>query len=187
MFLKTQTIDHYQEDIGQALGLTPEVIKTCRERILFCSFANYVQIYSLFDSREEAPKEMTTCTGDLQRCLQMISDPLQYEYTLMMFLNIQQHSLKGVALYELLNDKNMSKEEKQKAKMIKTMLELTFEDSGDNDSFKADPLNLIRRIDLVKKSHSNFDTYMNMVNSKIYRQTGDDFDIDSFLSDLNLN
>lgn len=186
MFLKTQTIDHNQEDIGLALGLTIDAKRTCQERILFCSFANFVQVNSLFDSRDEAPKDMTTCTGDLQRCLQMISDPLEYEYTLMMYLTLQRQSLKGIALYDVLNDKNMSKEDRKKVKLIQTMLEMQSDEESEDD-LKADPLNLMRRIDLVKKSHANFDTYMNMVNSKIYRQTGGDFDIDSFLSDLNLN
>jgi hypothetical protein len=116
----------------------------------------------------------------------MISDPLEYEYTLMMYLTLQRQSLKGIALYDVLNDKNMSKEDRKKVKLIQTMLEMYSEEETQDD-LKADPLNLMRRIDLVKKSHANFDTYMNMVNSKIHHQTGNDFDIDDFLNDLNLN
>ena len=79
MVLSTKELNHELDDFHGALGITDYTRTKCRERIFFTAMANALQRRELFEDEDDAPKHMRTVTGDLQRCLHLISDPLEYE------------------------------------------------------------------------------------------------------------
>lgn len=187
MEIQSIEFNHNASDIATAMDISNLTERKCRERVMFCSFSNFVQVDELYDSREDAPKELTTFTGDLQRCLSMITDPIEYQYTLLVFMGLQRQCLKYSALFDILEKDTDNKAEKNKRELLRSLLEFAASDNEEDSQFG--PSNMLKRIKLIKQSHHNFDTYMNLVNSKIYNQTssGSDFDVDDLLNDLGLN
>lgn len=191
MILKTTEFDHSAKTIHQALSLPENVRSICKERILFCSFANFLQKAELYEDPEDAPKSMTTCSGDLSRTLSMINDQTEYEYTLLSFINTHQMSKMALGYYQFMSDVSNSKENRLKAKLMAMAAEMKLAEEAKAEDMESElkytPSNLVKRISFVKKSHYNFDTYYNMVNSiKIDDFTDEsddkpDFDIDDLL------
>lgn len=199
MYLKTLSLNHDQANLNTALGLSNETQLLCRERILFTHFNNSLQAVELFEDMDDAPKELRTVTGDLQSCLQMIEDPLQYEFTLLTFFQHHRVATDMFNLYRMMTDESLPEEHRLKAKLasiagdlaIKKALEEKREEQKDDpetsqvfddmDSLaeQLTPSSLLKRIKLVKKSRSNFNRYLDMLNN---RSTDSEFDIDDLLN-----
>jgi hypothetical protein len=196
MILKNQEFDHEAKTVHKALNLTDGITKKCRERILFSSFANFLQREELYEDPDDAPKNMSTASGDLQRTLGMISDQTEYEYTLFCFVNTHQLSKMALSYYKFMSDISNSKQDRLKAKLLamaadlKLREELKDEKEIGDEQFLLTPANLIKRITLVKQSHYNFDTYCNLIskfdNTKDIEEmsTDPDLDIDDLLKDI---
>jgi hypothetical protein len=62
-------------------------------------------------------------------------------------------------------------------------------DKDDDDDTEEDEIDnitvntTIKRIDIVKSSHYNFDTYMSLVVKKLSSRPDSDFNVDDFLKD----
>lgn len=189
MILKDREFNHSKDQFHEAMNIPSYLRTKCRERIFFTSFSNALQRQELFEDPEDAPKDMSTVTGDLQRCLRMISDPLEYEYTLLTFYGHQRMAMEGYKRYEFLNSKDQSKEDKLKLSIINLIQELKANDEDDEDEEEdaIDRLSsstLLERINIVKQSHYNFDTYLKLVIKKLSSRPNDDFNVDDFLKDI---
>lgn len=197
MILKTTEFDHDAKTIHSALNLPYNLIAKCRERILFSSFANFLQRIELFEDPDDAPKNMTTASGDLQRTLGMITDQSEYEYTLFCFVNTHQLSKVALSYYNFMSDLSNSKQDRLKAKLLAMAADIKLkeelkEDKDDilNEGILLSPVNLVKRISLVKQSHYNFDTYCNLISKLDNSKDTDDFstepnlDIDDLLKDF---
>jgi len=173
MKLKNINFDHSQEGFHAAVGVDENVAIRCRERVFFTHFANSCQALDLFGSYDLAPKGFTTLTGDLERCLQSISDPLEYEITLLHFMSLHKIANQAFSYYVFINDPKHSPEEKLKIELLKTVAKLKRlsddndeNDSDDDNSNDSDPINIdtvTSRIDVVKKSNYNFSRYMELM------------------------
>jgi hypothetical protein len=171
MILKSKAFDHSQEGFHSALGVTKNTIIVCRERIFFTHFANTLQSLELFGDRDDAPKEMTTMTGDLKRTLEMISDPLEYEVTLVHFLSFHKIASEAFAHWKFENDSQKSSQDKMKLQLLHLLKKL--KDASDNDENDEDTVDnphnnididtVMKRVDLVKKSKYDFSRYMDLV------------------------
>lgn len=189
MILKDREFNHSKDAFHEAMSIPSYVRTKCRERIFFSSISNALQRIELFEDEDDAPKDMSTVTGDLQRCLKMISDPLEYEYTLLTFYGHQRMAMEAFGRYKFLNSKDQSKEDKLKLSIINLIQELKSNDDDDDDEEEdaIDKLNsstLIERINIVKQSHYNFDTYLKLVIKKLSTRGDSDFNVDDFLKDI---
>ena len=204
MFLKSTSINHDAETLDQALNLSTTELYRCRERVFFATIANALQRVDLYEDSEDCPREFRTKTGDLSRTLSLISNPLEYEYTLLVFTRLQDLTQDTVAKSLALNDDRMSKGSRAKLQLMINLADMVMEhqlSSDDTDDEETDNENssdrqpitpgmLFKRIDLVKKAHYSWDTYYNMIKAKNFYypkngvSTGSDFDIDDMLNNL---
>jgi hypothetical protein len=185
MLLKERELDHTKEQFHQALTV-PDYMRTkCRERIFFSSFSNALQREELFEDEEDAPKEMSTVTGDLQRCLKMIDSQLEYEFTLLNFMSYQKLAMESYGRYKYLNSKEKTKEDKLKLSIINLIEDLRNQEDEEEDGVNNLSVNsVIKRISIVKSSHYNFDTYLKQLTKEFDNGNSDDFNIDDFLKDV---
>jgi hypothetical protein len=197
MSLKDRKFNHEEDDFHLAMGISEETKVICKERIFFTSFSNSLQADELFDDREDAPKEFRTVTGDLERLIATITNPIEYEYTLLIFMMYQQMAKEVYSRYRNFNeDSAESREEKIKMQILKGIMKLkelkdreeAGETSDDNDNFEIiSKESLTERIKLVKRSGYNFDKYLTLVktNGMIPKKLSrSDFDISDLLSGL---
>jgi len=164
MLLKDRELDHSKDKFHEALTV-PDYMRTI----------------------EDAPKEMSTVTGDLQRCLKMIDSELEYEFTLLNFMAYQKLAMEAYGRYKYLNSKEKTKEDKLKLSIINLMEDLRSQEEDDEDEGidNTSVNSVIKRISLVKTSHYNFTTYLKQLNTELGNgNTGNDFDIDDFLKDV---
>lgn len=203
MFLKTAQINHHAESLDQALNLSLNQLYRCRERIIFSTVANALQGRELYEDDEDCPREFRTVTGDLARTLSLITDPLEYEYTLLTFTRLQDLTSDTIGKWLAVNSSDVNKGVKAEIEFMMNLADLVIkhkssvDDDDDNKDSSDDNLNpaitpggLFKRIDLVKRSQYSWDTYYNMVKSKNYfygkvaSGSGGDFDIDNMLNNL---
>lgn len=191
MILKDREFNHSKDHFHEAMNIPSYMRTKCRERIFFTSFSNALQRKELFEDEDDAPKDMSTVTGDLQRCLKMITDPLEYEYTLLTFYGHQRMAMEAYGKYKFLNSNEQSKEDKLKLSIINLIQELkSNDDDDDEDSHEEDEIDKItvntvmKRVSIVKDSHYNFDTYLKMVTKKLSSRPDGDFNVDDFLKDI---
>ena len=191
MILKTREFNHSKDHFHEAMNIPGYVRTRCRERIFFAAFSNALQRQELFEDEEDAPKEMSTVTGDLQRTLSMITDELEYEYTLLTFYGHQKLAMEAFGRYKYLNSKDQSKEDKLKLSIINLIQELKDRsDDEDENTAEEDELDnvtlntAIKRISIVKDSHYNFDTYLKQLTQKLSSRPDSDFNVDDFLKNI---
>jgi len=190
MILKERDFNHTKDEFHEAMNIPGYIRTKCRERIFFAAFSNALQRAELFEDEDDAPKDMSTITGDLQRCLKMINDPLEYEYTLLTFYGHQGMAMEAYSRYKYLNSSSQSKEDKIKLSIINLMMDLKEkQEDEENNSKEEDEIDnitvntTIKRISIVKSSLYNFDTYLKLVSKKLSSRPDGDFNVDDFLKD----
>lgn len=72
MLFKQRGFNHDHEIFHKALNITDEIKTVVREKIFFSSFSNALQAMDLFENIDDAPRSLSTVTGDLEKCLMMI-------------------------------------------------------------------------------------------------------------------
>lgn len=207
MVLKTMNMNHEADNLHDAFNMPRNKQERCRERVFFSTFANALQGEELYEDIDDAPREFHTKTGDLSRTLKLISDPLEYEYTLLMFMKMQPMAQETYSKYKALNDSGISKSARSKLEIMMTLHDLVVKqereeerekdgDSDDDDnSYFITPGSLLKRIDLVKRSHYSWETYFNLIKAKNFFYVedekssnksggGSDFDIDDILKGI---
>jgi hypothetical protein len=186
MILKERQFNHDKDAFHEAMNIPSYIRTKCRERIFFTSFSNALQRKELFEDEDDAPKDMSTVTGDLQRCLKMITDPLEYEYTLLTFYGHQRMAMEAYGKYKYLNSTSQSKEDKIKLSIINLIQDLKESEDEDQEEDEIDNITVntaIKRISFVKSSHYNFDTYLKLLTQKLSSRPDGDFNVDDFLKD----
>lgn len=194
MSFKDKTFDHNEDNFHLALGVSNEIKNICRERIFFASFSNALQADELFDDIDDAPKVFRTVTGDLERLLSMITNPIEYDYTLLTFMMYQRMAKEVYSMYRRHNENSdEAREEKIKMEILKSIMKLKkLHDKDEEDDEDEDGLEIIskesimQRIKLVKKSGYNFDKYLHLVKTTTVNDSGNksSFDINDLLSGL---
>lgn len=169
MLLANRKFNHETDSFHESLGIPGDIRTKCRERVFFTAISNAFQREELFEDPDDAPRELRTISGDLQRCLQSITDQLEYEYTLMVFTNYQRMAKEIFGYYKHLQENQDNREDRLKSMIIELISEMRSKDEEDEESEEEAPIDklnkksMMKRISFVKKSHHNFDTYMNML------------------------
>lgn len=172
MVFKHTTFNHDAENFFEALNLDDEMMNLCKERVFFTTFTNALNVSEWFDSVDDAPSNIKTVTGDFEKCLNLIEDQKEYEYTLMIFHKTHDLAIqcfKRYSLHELA--KNDKKEAGKKVAMVKLLDLLTElkmhneEDEGIKEGILNGftPKGLMKRIEYTKNCQGSFQVYLNMV------------------------
>lgn len=195
MILKSLSLNHDADNLHDALGLSSRTRIKCRERLFFSCFANYLQGAELYENEDDAPKEFTTKTGDLSRVLSIINDPLEYEYTLLMFMKLQDMATDASAKHKMLNDSDTENNDRIKLQILQNIHDLMAQqklsEAPDDYEFVITPSSMNKRIEMVKASRYNWETYYNMIAASDFFGSGSskpskggDFDVDDMLRGL---
>lgn len=163
--------NHDAENIHKALNIPENVVKTCREKIFFTAIANALFVDEMYTQSKDAPRSLTTVTGDLHKCLQMSDNQLEYEVILLEFLRNHDVALSAYKHYDMMYN-NEDSETSKKFKTITKLLELKelFSSEDNEDPNDITPATMIKRVKFVKKSNYNFAKYMDLLNQMIQKE-----------------
>jgi hypothetical protein len=194
MLFKQRGFNHEEEIFHRALSISDDVKNVVREKIFFSSFCNGLQAMDLFEDINDAPRSLSTVTGDLEKCLQMTDGHEEYEYALLCFTMYQRLTKPILAEYKMKNSTDPEDREAMlKHRIIEAIMELKREaDKSDDDSeeypdeekgpFAVNQTRMMTRLKYVKKSNYNFKKYMNMMQG--VTDSKSDFDIDGMLGNI---
>jgi hypothetical protein len=174
MELAKLTVDHHIENIQKALGVPHNVIISSREKIIFTTISNALFVEEMYSSSTEAPKSLTTVTGDLQKCMTMMDNELEYEIMLLMFMHYHDAAIAAIRHYNTFETEE-DPELKKKYELFKKLMEVKKlisddeEDKEEEDPFELNKFNMIERVKFVKSSNYNFEKYMESV-TKMFRE-----------------
>lgn len=167
------TPNHSADNIHKALNIPESVVNTCREKIFFTAIANALFVNEMYDETNEAPRSLTTVTGDLHKTLQMSANQLEYEVILLEFLRNHDIALSAYKHYSMLHD-NDNPEMSKKFRTISKLLELkemfTSDDEDYDNTDKITPAKMISRVKFIKKSNYNFAKYMDLLNEMVKKE-----------------
>jgi hypothetical protein len=99
MYLKNTRFNHEEEELHKAFHIKDDILIRCRERIFFASILGYLMCHELYSSRDEAPRELKTLTGDLERTLDLITEQKEYDLTLLNFFQYNRLVMSAVMEY----------------------------------------------------------------------------------------
>jgi hypothetical protein len=195
MLFKQRGFDHEEEIFHRALNISDDVKNIVREKIFFSSFTNALQAMDLFEDINDAPRSLSTVTGDLEKCLQMTDSQEEYEYALLCFTMYQRLTKPILAEYRMKNSTDPEDREAiLKHRIIEAIMELKREahksDDDDDDEyadeekgpFAVNQERMLTRLTYIKRSNYNFNTYMNLMRG--IKSTKSDFDIDGMLGNI---
>lgn len=158
---------HDAEKINLALGLSDELDLKCLDIIVFSTISNHLISEELFDSKDLAPKSLTTISGDLEKALSLCSNEDEKNYVLLIFKQTHDMAVEVVAKYKALNEADPR--EKLKMELVMKLLDFRIDDIASQvgaEHLRLTPSNLFKRLDYVKKSRYNFEKYLSLVNNK---------------------
>jgi hypothetical protein len=195
MLFKQRGFNHDDQIFHRALNITDEVKTVVREKIFFSSFSNALQAMDLFENIDDAPRSLSTVTGDLEKCLQLTDGHEEYEYALLSFTMYQRLTKPILAEYKMKNSTDPEDREAMlKHRIIEAIMELKREadkseseeddeyDDEEKGPFAVNQTRMMTRLKYVKKSNYNFNTYMNLM--KGVKDTKSDFDIEGLLGNI---
>jgi hypothetical protein len=196
MLFKQRGFNHEREEFHEALKVSNDMRITIREKVFFSSFSNALQAMELFEDLADAPRSLSTVTGDLERSLSMVDNQEEYEYMLLCFSMYQRLTKPILAEYRMTNSKDSEDREAMlKHTIIEAIMELkrqkdreegNDDDEDDEDEkgpFAISHSRMMQRLKYVKKSKHNFNAYMNYMQG-IKPSSGSDFDIDGLLGNV---
>jgi len=163
--METFQFNHDNETIIKALGVTEELDLKCREIIFFSMISNHFMARELFDDAADAPRALTTITGDLEKCIKLCSNTIESSYVLLTFKDFHRMGLDAIAKYTIFTE---SKDERKKEiELMLKILELDImKQASKHDSDCMIPTDIFKKIDLVKKSRYSFDKYLQLCNGE---------------------
>jgi hypothetical protein len=81
----TVKFDHTQTDFSACLGLSKYEMHYVKAAIVFETIASATKVVEFYDSPKDAPQELTTISGNLERCLKHCKTDGQKIYLLLHF------------------------------------------------------------------------------------------------------
>ena len=195
MLFKQRGFNHDEQIFHRALNISDDIKNIVREKIFFSSFSNALQAMDLFEDIDDAPRALSTVTGDLEKCLQMTDSQEEYEYALLSFTMYQRLTKPILAEYRMKNSTDPEDREAMlKHRIIEAIMELkrgADKEESENDEdypdeekgpFAVNQTRMMTRIKYVKKSNYNFKKYMNMMTG--VNDSKSDFDIEGLLGNI---
>ena len=156
---------HDAEKLSVGLGVDSTMETRCREIVLFSMISNHFMAEELYDDIHQAPKTLTTMTGDLQKCLSLCTTDLERNYVLLMFRELHDLGTQAIAKYMVFN--GTTGEKKEELSLLLQMINLDMKRRAAQEGGKyTTSTALFEKIDLIKKSRYNFDRYMQLSNGE---------------------
>jgi hypothetical protein len=174
MELAKLTVDHHIDNIQKALGVPHDLVISSREKVIFTTISNALFVEEMYEKSSDAPKSLTTITGDLQKCITMMENELEYEIMLLMFMHYHEAAIAAFRHYNSFESEE-DPELKKKYELFKKLMEVKKlmsddeQDDEENDPFALTKFNMIERVKFVKSSNYNFQKYMEQV-ANMFRQ-----------------
>ena len=184
MKLKDLEFQHDASGLYQALNVKETVVNKCRERVFFTVISNRFRAIEDYENPLDSPIEYRSVSGDLESCLNQISDEFEYDVTLFLFHRTQEVSVSAVSMYMDIHGPNASKEARFKLEMADIAIKMKASENN------LDPLllpsDILKRAELVKKSNYNFDTYLSLLSVHNLKggKTEEAKSVDSLLKDI---
>jgi hypothetical protein len=165
MLEKILNFKHDSDDLPTALGFSEEIDNKCREIIHFAAFTNYFIKNDFFDD-QEAPSNLTTLTGILEKALNICKTEEEKIYTLFVFRSIHKNCSQALGAYEAFEEEKDEKA-KKKMQMLMELVELKAlsDDEEDRSNFIT-PKDMFKKINAAKNNMYNFDKYYSVVNEQ---------------------
>lgn len=192
MYLKFAEFKHEEDEIVKACGATDQQMITVRERIFFHTMRQYNTVYTQYidmnddddDESSSIPGHLRTKTGILQDLVNEVENRVEYDLCLLMFMkycSTVSDIFKLYMMMEKAKTENMSVY-KQMCRKIKDADDVILEKAEEGGKEQQDPsvitmmpTNILKRIDLYRKSDDNFENYLKMYN---------DLNIENVFSDI---
>jgi hypothetical protein len=167
--IKMPKFDHSKDTLGSVIGMSDYDQHYVKTSIIFEVISTSLLTQDLFEDPSEAPKDMTTVSGLLEKSLRHAKTPLQQMYCLLEFQVGYAHTRHGMEMIE-------EKQEKQKDKKVDGK-DIKDEDGLKNllsklvDKLKTLPLQAT--IEEVIKCNYDFDTFVkNVIPRSNYDEQG---------------
>ena len=155
---------HDSVKIYDAFGMSKEFDKKCREIIHFAAIANHLMVEDLFDNREDAPRSLTTLTGDLEKAISLCQNQDEVHYILFNFNQFHDIAIDTLAKYKMMNE--LSGIQKQKLDVMLKMMEIKLKEQAEEESLSMiSPTEMFNKIELVKQSKYDFEKYLSLIQS----------------------
>ena len=156
------SFQHNADKINTALGISNELEKKCSEIIYFSAMSNHYISEELFDNRADAPRSLTTMTGDLEKALSLCSNGIERSYLLFIFNHRHDLAIDALAKHKILNE--MTGLDRKRAELTMKMMELKIEEKA--EELCGDcvlPSEMFKKMEIVQKSRYSFEKYLNLI------------------------
>lgn len=177
MILKFHPFLYDEGSINDSLNVGEYVLTVCKERVLFEVFHSAIITDEVFKDAadDDIPKEYVTRTGNLKRVLNRITDPLEYEVTLLNFENYHEMALSAWAIYRMENDNSENDDP------IRQLLKMAVKAKIKQEKEKLESLGLnnkveslesmYKRINITRNCNHSFAEYMEKMNLPLKNYT----------------
>jgi len=154
---------HDSDNVPVAMGFTEEIDNRCREIVHFAAFTNYFIKKDFFNDEEEAPKNLMTITGILEKALNICKTEEEKVYTLFVFRNVHKHCSQAIGAWETFYEESDEKERK-KMQMLMELVELKALTEDEDRETLITPKDMFKKITAAKDNMYNFEKYYTIVN-----------------------
>lgn len=153
----TITFNHSAKTLSESIGLSTEDLLYVKLLIIFNSMNSKLLIDKLFDKEEDAPEDMKTTSGNIEKLLPLMKNDAMTLFTLIHYEAISNEILVG---YDILKHPDKMKEiiSVEEDSVEKSFKELTLQ-------LRLAPIKSI--IKHINDSHGDFNKFYDVVKSKI--------------------
>ena len=153
----TITFNHSAKTLSESIGLSTEDLLYVKLLIIFNSMNSKLLIDKLFDKEEDAPEDMKTTSGNIEKLLPLMKNDAMTLFTLMHYEAISNEILVG---YDILKHPDKMKEiiSVEEDSVEKSFKELALQ-------LRLAPIKSI--IKHINDSHGDFNKFYDVVKSKI--------------------
>ena len=163
---KVFEFQHDAENVNLALGLSNEIDIKCIDIILFSAVSNHFLVDELFESKKEAPLQLVTMSGDLEKALSLCTNERERSYVLFIFRQTHELCYEMLTKYEVLNSSDPK--EKLKMEIVMKIMDLKLDDISEElgvRHVKMNPTEMFKKIELIKKSRYDYKNYLALSNT----------------------
>lgn len=166
MLEKVLSFKHDSDNLQVAMGLPEGIDNKCREIVHFSTFTNYFIKNDFFENENEAPNNLLTVTGVLQKALSLCKTDQEEVYTMFVFKDAHNHCKQALGAFRQFEEETDEKERK-KMQMLMELVELKA--MVDDDTDRSDivtPKDMFKKIRAAKDNMYNFENYYKAVSNE---------------------
>jgi len=157
--------NHENSNIPTAMGLSTEIDKKCREIVNFSTFSIHLIKEEFFgENEDEAPANMTTVTGVLEKALNLCINDAEKAYTLFVFKQVHEHANQAMSAWQCY--KKEDEKERKKMELMLNLVELKALVEDDDKANYVTPKDMFSKIEIAKENMYNFEKYYALVSEK---------------------